>query len=310
MINKISARNISLVLFLILSFAVNSTPGHTVTSDRQFYTEVAANTSDSRLAGPRVFRGQRIAVSINGSKPFAVKKVSRGVFADKKSYAAGRFALLVDVEALGYLKPQLSSFFAGRDQKISGEIYLLSRNENVKEIVEFFDAHISSITMPAFDASGDGTTEHYFTVKFAEGRIEPIATNKLKQTVKPVSKKWQNFNFKFELGSLPCERVTKIDSFTVRQRASGSRPAQLEFPNLTIHIPADDGPAWQDWQRSFVIEGKCSPLEGKITLLGSDGRKKLAVFRLSNVCPVSVKKHLAIIKYEDITVDIGMGMSR
>lgn len=310
---KLSAGNIAVVLLFMLSFTTIPTKGQAVSSSdngTQVYTELAAKNSDSRLAGPLMLGGKVIAVSLDGSEPFVVNRISRAVFAKEKPSVVSGFQISIDAAQISSISRQLNNFFAGGQSPINGTIYLLGRNGNVKEIVEFFDAHISSFTMPAFDASDDGTTRHFFTVKFTKCRLEPIDSTKLKQTVKPVNKKWQNSSFKFELGSLPCDRVTKIDSFTVKQGVNSSRPAQLEIPNLKIYISTADVPAWQDWYRDFVIQGNCDPQEGRITLLGSDGRKKLAVFSLSNVCPVSIHKHLATIKYEDITVEIGMGMSR
>jgi hypothetical protein len=110
------------------------------------------------------------------------------------------------------------------------------------------------------------------------------------------TKRWLSSNFRFELGDLPCDRVARIDSFTLRQvvveDAGGDRfgptrrAAGIEFPNLKITFSAADAGPWRDWFQSFVIEGKCSDtdeLSGQIRFLVPDLKEELGRIELSHV---------------------------
>jgi hypothetical protein len=127
--------------------------------------------------------------------------------------------------------------------------------------------------------------------------------SQITSTVAPADRNWLCSNFRITLGPLPCNQVAKIDSFTWKQQVirnelgqnrMQTRPtANVEVPNLTLTISMADIRSWQDWFRSFVIEGQCSDadeLTGAITLLAADLRNELAEIELHNVGIISLQQ--------------------
>ncbi len=115
-------------------------------------------------------------------------------------------------------------------------------------------------------------------------------------------KDWLAANFRVEVGGLPCKRVSKVESFTLKQRVlrtnSGTRrvsasvPTKVEIPNLKLTISKRDIKPWQQWHKDFVINGKCArgkEMSGAITFLDPSMKKALSRLDLSKVCVRSIR---------------------
>ena len=103
-------------------------------------------------------------------------------------------------------------------------------------------------------------------------------------------------------GDLPCSRVAKIGSWTWKQgvikdevgqfREATRHPAKVEVPNLKVTISQADIEPWQEWHKSFVIDGKCADedeLSGSITFLAPDLVTELATIELVHVGVMSLE---------------------
>lgn len=267
----------------------------------------------------------------------------------KRTYAAGRFALFTDGEALGFVKSvsggnivgQVATHNMGPDNIVkkhlatiqhqdisvevgmgmsknfyewirqsfdkahitkSGEVVAADFDYNAMRATEFYDAHISEVVMPAFDASSKEAA--YMTVKINPERLRHVKRSgeKLSAKMGTKTKKWLPSNFSLSLGDLPCDRVSKIDSFTLKQaiiedqvgkfREPTKHPAKLEVPNLKITFSAADAEGWETWFRSFVIDGKCSDadeLNGEITIFGPDLNEVLGRIELYHCGIISLQ---------------------
>lgn len=135
--------------------------------------------------------------------------------------------------------------------------------------LEFFNALLSELTIPACDASSK--EPGYLTVKLSPEYTRPVAG---KSTVLPASlaaakqqKAWLPANFRLQIQGLEaaCTRVNKIEALTIKQKVAENpigdlrdyqkEPAALEFPNLVVTLPeADAGPFYQ-WFDDFVVKG-------------------------------------------------------
>lgn len=184
----------------------------------------------------------------------------------------------------------------------SGEVHAVDFDMNSKSIREFRDAQITEVTMPALDGSSKDPA--YMTVKF---KVEEViyrkgTGSKVAGKIAPATKKWLCSNFRFELGSLPCTRVAKIDSFTWKLalakdevgsfRIPTLHPCKVEVPNLKLTISMADYEPWADWHRSFLIEGNCgedAELTGSITYLAPDLKEELGRIDLMNVGIISMQ---------------------
>ncbi len=183
----------------------------------------------------------------------------------------------------------------------NGELHACDFDGNSMSIREFRDAHISEVTIPALDGSSKDPA--YMTVKLSPEEIEyrPGTGGQIAGRTARSRKKWRCSNFRFELGDLPCERVSRIDSFTWKMgvikdevgafRVPTKHPAKVEIPNLKVTVSMADVKPWEDWHRSFVIEGNCgedAELDGAITFLGPDPREALCRIDLLNVGIISL----------------------
>jgi hypothetical protein len=183
----------------------------------------------------------------------------------------------------------------------NGEIHACEFDGNSRTIREFRDAHISEVTIPALD--GSSKEPAYMTVKLSpeEIRYRPGTGGQIAGEIGRTRRKWRCSNFRFELGDLPCERVSRIDSFTWKMgvikdevgafRIPTKHPARVEIPNLKVTVSMADAKPWEDWHRSFVIEGNCgedAELDGAITFLGPDPSEELCRIDLLNVGIISL----------------------
>lgn len=184
----------------------------------------------------------------------------------------------------------------------TGEVHALDFDMNSKSIREFRDAQIVEVTMPALDGSNKDPA--YMTVKMKSEEIvyKEGTGSQVAGKIAPATKKWMCSNFRFELGDLPCSRVSKIDSFTWKMsvakdevgafRIPTLHPCKVEVPNLKITFSMADYKPWADWHRTFLIEGNCgedAELTGSITYLAPNLKEELARIDLSNVGIVSLK---------------------
>ncbi|MEE9133459.1 MAG: phage tail protein, partial [Gemmatimonadota bacterium] len=160
-----------------------------------------------------------------------------------------------------------ASFDKGHVSK-TGEFIACDFDYKAMSAREFIDAHISEVTIPALD--GSSKEPAYMTLKLDPERIryKPGDGSVVQAKVAPPTKKWLCSNFRLELGDLPCSRVAKIDSFTLKLgvikdevgqfREATKHPAKVEVPNLKVTISQADIKPWQEWHKSFVIDGKCA----------------------------------------------------
>jgi hypothetical protein len=147
----------------------------------------------------------------------------------------------------------------------NGYVVAADYNYKAQRYVHFRDALIIEITIPALDGSSKDTS--FFTIKFDAEEITYQAGDDadIKGVVNTKQKTWLTSNFRLRLGDLPCGRVSKIDSFTIKQsttqnqfgeqRIPTKEPTKLEFPNLKVTFSASDVKPWATFFDDFVIKG-------------------------------------------------------
>lgn len=169
-------------------------------------------------------------------------------------------------------------------------------NYKAQHYRHFRDALITEFTVPALDASSKDSG--HFTMKLQAEQIDdqPGDDADLKGVVNTKQKKWLMSNFRFRLGDMPCSRVSKIDSFTIKQgvvadsvgefRVDTYEASKLEIPNLKVTFSASDQKPWQDWFQDFVIRGNNGQekeLTGAIEFLDPSGKDVLGSVDLFQV---------------------------
>ncbi len=185
----------------------------------------------------------------------------------------------------------------------TGEVVACDFDYHAQSVREFYNAHITEVTVPTLDGSSKepaymSVTLEPETIRYRKGDGAQITPK-----IAPATKKWLTSNFRLELGDLPCSRVAKIESFTWKQslckdevgmfREPQKTPAKVEVPNLKLTISMADIEDWQQWHRTFVIGGQCAEedeLTGAITFLGPNMEDELAIIELHNVGIISLEQ--------------------
>jgi phage tail-like protein len=187
----------------------------------------------------------------------------------------------------------INQSWSGKHVRKSGQIVLGDQDFNAKRAIQFEEALLSEIRIPACDASSKDPG--YMGVEFApEITFSKKASGKLTSSSSKNQKAWLPSNFRLKIGELPCKRVSKIDSFTIKQaiiteqigdtRYYHKEPGKLEFPNLRVTFPEADLKAWDAWFTSMVIAGNQEDeKEGTLELLGPSLKATLCTISLFGV---------------------------
>jgi phage tail-like protein len=169
--------------------------------------------------------------------------------------------------------------------------------------IEFKQALVTETTVPALDGTAKQTM--YLTVKLQPEKVTNIKAPtgaRIMGLVKAEQKAFMTQNFRFELDTIDVGRVTKIESFTVKQnvkplqvgtfREAQMEPTSLEFPNITFTTSLDGADALIDWHKKYVIDGNSTADDettGHITLLDPSMQNELLEIELDGVGMTSLR---------------------
>lgn len=180
----------------------------------------------------------------------------------------------------------------GQSVRKSGAVVAADFNYRSPRSTSFPNAFISELTIPALDAASKDAAK--MTLKFDSDSAERKAGGQFPIDTKK-QKLWLPANFRLRIDGLDTRRVSRIDSFTIKQGIaedeSGGRfptihPTKLEIPNLTFYLPQDDAGPVNDWYQQFVAGGQNSDefeRRGDITLLAPDNRTVYATIGLGGL---------------------------
>lgn len=162
----------------------------------------------------------------------------------------------------------IENFFTGVPARKNGAIVAADFNYKERARREFKEALIKELTFPKFD--GQDKNAAYMTLALAveeivflpgKGATLAAAAGTEKQ------KLWASCNFSFTLDGFDaaCKRVSKIDSFTIKQniveyhtgtqRAPIKTPSQIEFPQITFYVPEADAQPFLDRFKERAVQG-------------------------------------------------------
>jgi len=169
-------------------------------------------------------------------------------------------------------------------------------NYKAQSTLTFMNALITGGTVPKL--SGDSKDAAYFDVEFEAEQVRwaKAGGEDIRGKIGPKQKAWLCANFRLELGSLPCNRVASIDSFTWKCavapdqlgifREPTKHPAKVTVPDLKLAISYADHDAWSKAARGWFVDGKhleADEMNGRIVFLGPDLKEELGEITLSNV---------------------------
>jgi hypothetical protein len=159
---------------------------------------------------------------------------------------------------------------------------------------QFFNALLTETTVPALDASSKEPA--YLTLRFAPEYTKSVKGKGKLGVAAKQQKLFLPSNFRLELDGLDCTRVSKIESFTVRQtvvsdeigdaRDYAKEPGRIEFPNLHVTLSEIGAATWESWFEDFVVKGSnddAKEKSGAIVFLAPDLKMELGRVKLFNV---------------------------
>ena len=180
--------------------------------------------------------------------------------------------------SIGFYK-WIEDFMVGKPVRKSGAVLAADFYYKERARRNFFEAMIKELTFPKLDANDKNPV--YMGVTLA---VEDIEFKKGSGEVLPKpgkgfdnQKVWTACNFEFFLAGLgeSCKRVTKIDSFTVKQNMAEyhagtmknaiKTPTAIEYPNIVFYIPeADAQPFFEAMQQKVGFGGPERKSNGQV----------------------------------------------
>lgn len=158
-----------------------------------------------------------------------------------------------------------AEFFAGKGTRKSGAIVAADFYYTERARRSFFGALIKELTFPKLDAADKNAVYMNATlavedISFTKGSGKKLDVPKGMQG----QKLWTACNFEFTLDGFKdaCRRVTKIDSFTVKQNIAEyhgggfknavKTPTAIEYPNIIFYVPEVDALPFMDYFHAQV----------------------------------------------------------
>jgi len=169
-------------------------------------------------------------------------------------------------------------------------------NYKAQSSLTFQNGLITEVTVPKLDGSSKDAA--YFDVGFAceQVRWAKGDNSDIRGKIGPKQKAWLCSNFKVEIGSLPCNRVATVDSFTWKCAVAADQigifreptkhPAKVTVPDVKLSISYADHQAWADAAKKWFVDGEHreeNEMTGAITFLGPNMKDELGRIDLHNV---------------------------
>lgn len=163
----------------------------------------------------------------------------------------------------------IESFFSGKAERKNGAIVAADFYYNERARREFTAAMIKELQFPKLDAADKNAAYMKLAITPEEMVFKKGGGQKLPQPAGfNAQKLWTACNFRFRIDGFEqaCKRVTKIDSFTVKQKivdyhCGGQRhalrtPSAIEFPQITFYVPEADAQPFLEHYTKRGIKGE------------------------------------------------------
>ena len=252
-----------------------------------------------------------------GATADVVNEPAGSSFFSKKHIGAPKYediTMQVGLSMNKALYDWITACWKGDFQSKNGSILACDPNFNILTQRDFFNALLTEVTIPAMDASSKDAA--YMTLKFSpESTRYKKSSGKITGIPDTRQKLWLPSNFRLNIPTLECSRVSRIEAFTIRRTAGN-----ISFPNLKIVLAWLTAQTWVDWHEDFVIKGNSGDANektGSLVFLPPDLKTPLAsinfynlgIFRLSldssDVTPDQVQHATAELYCERMEFQLG-----
>jgi phage tail-like protein len=181
----------------------------------------------------------------------------------------------------------IEDFFRGTVTRKTGAIVAADFYYKERARREFDQAMITELAFPKLD--GEDKNPCYMTVtiaaetiKYAKGTGDALQPSPGFDR----QKLWAACNFDFSIDGFEgaCQRVTKVDGFSIKQkpieyhhgqqRHASKLPGRIEYPSLVFYVPEADAQPFFDEHQKTGLDGGLQPdtrLHGKINTRDNEG---------------------------------------
>jgi hypothetical protein len=161
--------------------------------------------------------------------------------------------------------------------------------------MSFEGAYLSKIVLPKFDGSSKESL--YFDLEMSAEKVRWLKGTGQVISGKGgvVQKAFLASNFRFEMGGLPCQRISTIDSITWTcavaldhigiHREPTKHASKVTVSDFSVEGSMADFDAWQAKATEWFVNGKhlaADEMQGSITILGPDMKEEIGVVELKN----------------------------
>ncbi len=263
------------------------------------------------MANERSASGGRFILDINGERAGIIKSF-QGFDYQMEAIVHDLGAEIGQMKSVGNLKytpckfqtglgigrelyEWIKSAFDKNVQTKSGTFTAGDFNYKATSSIDFQDALITSVVIPALDATSK--EQGYLTVSCEAERVRHMKGNgaDIRGAVGVKQKAWTLANFRFTMGDLPTGRTSKIESIELKcaviedrigsNREPTKHAAKVTIPDLTFEISAADMPKWAEKAEDWFVRGNCEAaheLQGSIEFLDPTLGKTIGSIELKN----------------------------
>lgn len=211
----------------------------------------------------------------------------------------------------GALLDWINGFLGTKAPSMDGAILILDFNHHVVERLEFTNARISQITVPALDGSSKAAVA--LAISFRPELTRRVTGSgtalNLTRTAAPLS----SGMFRLSLDKLDTSGVASIDAITISQalvrdeigilRGPVDVAGNLDVTNVRFMVSAAKAEPFWAWHEDFVIKGnndEAAERNGELTLLAVDAQTSLLTFGFAGVGVVRVSSLADLGKSTDV----------
>jgi hypothetical protein len=243
-------------------------------------------------AAQRSFTAGRFLLTLDHGSPVFVESFEGGtaraeviaeapignVGLSKKALGPHRFDPIRLRANLGTARPLLDrvqAMLAGINRRVSGTVVVADFDMKPQRLLDFRNALIAEVAFPALDVASKEAAFVEVSLQPEQAGWVDVKGEALAQDAKTPVEKVLLSSFRLTIDGVDCTGVNRIEALTIKQSAPAagsvreflSEPARVELPNLIIQVSEGKATGFQDWFKSFVIDGKSADDQEKTAQL-------------------------------------------
>ena len=196
---------------------------------------------------------------------------------------------------------KLKASFQDSYKRLDGAIHVFDFDGNIQKTLNFHQAIVTEIGFPGLDAASKDPCR--LTFKLApEWTRTHKGSGKVRMSDHPIGtgqqKLWSTRDFRLRLDGLEkaCKMINKIEPLVIKQKVTDNamgemrmmtrEPTSLELPHLVITTSEQHAQKIYDWEREFIIHGKCDDTNektGTLEYLSHDLKTTLFTINMTHI---------------------------